>query len=91
MEPETFGARREIALRLALAALPCAVLIFYLPGVLGRVPLAWIVPIGMAFANAFATVSLGRQYLGSSVFHAFWICYAILWAAAASGSPAEPR
>jgi phosphoglycerol transferase MdoB-like AlkP superfamily enzyme len=79
----SLGWRRELALRFALAILPCIVLVFYLPSVLGRAPTAWLVPLAMALANALVAVSLAREILGRRSFLAFWVAYASVWAVVA--------
>jgi hypothetical protein len=73
------GGSREWLLRVAFAALPCAVLLHYLPVVLGQAPRGWVVPLWMAFVNALAAVSLARQYLARRGFLVFWACYGLLW------------
>jgi hypothetical protein len=69
-----------VALRLALASLPCAVLVLRLPAVLGSTATSWIVPLATAFANAFLLVSVARQLLGRAGFLLFWGAYGLVWA-----------
>ena len=74
--------RREVALRVALALLPCAVLVFSLRGVLGAGPMSWLVPLAMAFGNALMVVSLAREVLERR-FLVFWGLYCLAWSAVA--------
>ena len=74
--------RREVALRVALALLPCAVLVLSLRAVLGAGPKSWLVPLAMAFGNALMVVSLAREALGRR-FLAFWALYGLAWSAVA--------
>ncbi|HET9753761.1 MAG TPA: sulfatase-like hydrolase/transferase [Myxococcales bacterium] len=73
----------EMALRAAMALLPCAVLVRHLPAVLGERPLSWAVPLGIAFANAWLLISLARDLLSRTTFLAFWTCYGVAWTAVA--------
>src|SRR6266850_3466482 len=75
--------RREVALRLALASLPCTVLILYLPAILGRGGTSWVVPLAMAFANAWLAVSVARELLRGRWFLVFWALYGLAWIAVA--------
>jgi|SoiMethySBSTD1v2_1073268.scaffolds.fasta_scaffold55636_5 hypothetical protein len=75
--------RREVALRATLALLPCAVMLLSLRGVLGAFPVAWLVPMAMAFGNALMVVSLAREALGRRAFLIFWALYGLAWAAVA--------
>jgi len=75
--------RREVALRLALASLPCMVLILYLPAILGRGGTSWVVPLAMAFANAWLAVSVARELLRGRWFLVFWALYGLAWIAVA--------
>lgn len=71
--------RSEVALRAALACLPCLVLVLQLRPVLGAGPGSWVVPLLMAFATGLAIVSVAREGLGSAAFLAFWALYALTW------------
>jgi Sulfatase len=75
--------RREVALRLALALLPCAVVVLSLRWVLGAFPIAWLVPMAMTFGNALMVVSLAREALGRRSFLIFWLLYGLAWTAVA--------
>ena len=75
--------RREVALRLALALLPCAVVVLSLRAVLGAFPIAWLVPMAMTFGNALMVVSLARETLGRRSFLIFWALYGLAWTAVA--------
>jgi len=79
--------RRELAIRAALALLPCAVLVLHLRSVLhqvfGRGPVFWLVPLAMAFGNALLVVSLARQALRGRRFLVFWALYGLAWTAVA--------
>src|SRR5712691_10199391 len=77
------GWRSELALRFALAILPCTVLVVYLPGVLGRAPSSWAVPLAMALANSLMVVSFARATDGKRGFLVLWGLYGSLWAAVA--------
>jgi hypothetical protein len=79
----SYGWRGELALRIALAILPCAVLLLRVPAVLGRTTTSWIVPLTMTFANAFLAVSIARQALTRKGFLAFWAIYGLLWSVVA--------
>jgi hypothetical protein len=75
--------RREVAVRVVLALLPCAVLVLQLRPVLGSFHGAWVVPLAMALGNALMIVSLARESLRGRWFLAFWIPYALAWIAVA--------
>ncbi len=77
------GWRRELALRFALAILPCTVLVVYLRPVLGRGPVSWAVPLGMALGNALMAVTVAREILGKRRFLVFWGIYGSVWAVVA--------
>jgi len=70
---------REFGLRLALALLPCAVLVVFLRPVLGAFPIAWPVPLAMTFGSALMLVSLAREALGRRGFLVFWAIYGLAW------------
>jgi hypothetical protein len=73
-----------MALRLALALFPCAVLVLRLRTVLGPGPSSsWAIPLVVSFANALLTVSVAREALGRRGFLAFWALYAFAWTAVA--------
>jgi hypothetical protein len=71
--------RREVSLRLALALLPCLVLVVHQRAVLGHGPKAWVVPLMMALANALVVVSIARDTLRGRRFLVFWSLYALAW------------
>src|SRR5204863_3390030 len=75
--------RWEFALRFALAAMPCAVLALYLPGVLGTGRASWAVPLAMGFVNAWMAISLARELLRGRRFLVFWAVYGLVWTAVA--------
>jgi len=75
--------RREVALRLALALLPCAVMVLSLRAVLGAFPMAWLVPLALTLGNALMVVSLARETLGRRSFLIFWAVYGLAWSAVA--------
>jgi hypothetical protein len=67
----------------ALALLPCLVLVLHLRPVLGAGPTSWVVPLTMTFVNALVTVSLAREWLRGRGFLVFWALYALTWTVAA--------
>ena len=73
------GWQREVALRFALAIVPCTVLIVHLPAVLGRAPGFWVVPLAMTLVNAWMIVSVAREILGRRAFLVFWALYGAVW------------
>jgi len=77
------GLWSELALRFALAILPCTVLAVYLRPVIGEGPVSWAVPLAMAFANAWMAVSVAREALGKRGFLLFWAVYGLVWTAVA--------
>src|SRR5688572_19197631 len=75
--------RSEVALRAALALLPCAVLVLHLQEVLGRSASSWVVPLAMAAVNALLVISLARELLRGRSFLVFWALYSLTWIAVA--------
>jgi hypothetical protein len=75
--------RSEVALRTALALLPCAVLVLHLQEVLGRSASSWVVPLAMAAVNALLVISLARELLRGRSFLVFWALYSLTWIAVA--------
>jgi len=75
--------RREVTLRIALALLPCAVLVLHLREVLGSSASSWVVPLAMTAVNALLVISLAREVLRGRGFLVFWALYSLLWIAAA--------
>ena len=68
---------------MALALLPCLVLVLHLRSVLGPGLGSWVVPLVLAFASALAAVSFAREGLRGPRFFAFWALYALTWTAVA--------
>jgi len=70
-------------MRIALALLPCAVMVVSLRGILGTFPSAWMVPLAMTFGSALMAASLARETLGRRGFLIFWALYGLAWTAVA--------
>jgi len=68
-----------MALRAALALLPCLVFVLHLRDLLGSSAASWLVPLTMTTVNALLLISLAREFLRPRGLLVFWTLYSVIW------------